>query len=257
MTDATVRIGSGGRLHYFAVLDSTNTTAHRLALGGAAQGDVVLADTQLQGKGRLDRVWQSPPGRNLYLSVILKPPLAPTAAPQMTLMAGVAVAELLSPYCPGDVAIKWPNDILIKGKKICGILTEMKTTSAAAVDFVILGIGINVNMIREDFDLPLRDTATSLRIETGSVVDRLDIAGKLFALLEKWYSVLLRDGFKGMREDFLIYSDMVGKRIQVAFRQDTETGVAAGIDEDGTILMKDGDGAIHRVSAGDVTIMKG
>ena len=246
----------GNCIHFFPAIDSTNVKAHELALNGAAEGEVVIAEAQSRGRGRMTRVWQSPVGRNLYASVILRPPLPPSAAPQITLTAGIAVAELLSPYCPGRVAIKWPNDILIDGKKICGILTEMKS-SAAGVDFVILGIGININMSREDFDPELRETATSLKIETGGTVDRLTLAGNLFALIEKWYIVLIEEGFKGLRHVFLAYTEMMGKRIQVVFNQEIETGVAVGIDDDGTIVMQDQAGAIRRVTAGDVTMIKG
>ncbi len=246
----------GGHLHFLPTTGSTNVIAHQLALAGAPEGDVVMADSQKKGRGRLERTWQSPPGRNLYLSIILRPLIAPAIAPQITLMAGVAVAELLSSYCPGQVAVKWPNDILINGKKICGILTEMKS-SGTDVDFVILGIGININMDREDFDEVLRDTATSLKIETGIIGDRLTVAGKLFELLEKWYRVFLAEGFQGLRAHFLAYTDMVGKPIRVVFRDDVQTGVAVGIDDDGTILMKDDKGVIQRVTAGDIFMTKG
>jgi BirA family transcriptional regulator, biotin operon repressor / biotin---[acetyl-CoA-carboxylase] ligase len=256
MIDGISNARIGGRIHFFPILDSTNIMAHNLALDGAPEGDVVIADAQSKGRGRLKRTWQSPPGRNLYLSLILKPSLDPSKAPQITLMAGLAVAELLSPYCPGQVAIKWPNDILILGKKICGILTEMKS-SADGVEFVVLGIGINVNMVREEFDDILQDTATSLKIETGATFDRLTIAGNLFELIEKWYRVLLHDGFKGMRDRFLFYTDMMGKQIRVVFKNDIRTGEAVGMDDDGTILMKDNEGVIQRVTAGDIFIMKG
>ncbi|MDD5168142.1 MAG: biotin--[acetyl-CoA-carboxylase] ligase, partial [Syntrophales bacterium] len=161
----------------------------------------------------------------------------------------------LTYYCPGRVAIKWPNDILIDGKKICGILTEMKSSSAG-VEFIILGIGININMVRSDFDDILQDTATSLKIETGADLDRLTVAGNLFAVIEKWYRVFVSEGFKGIRSSFLSYTNMVGKQIRVVFRDDIQTGVAAGIDDDGTILMKDEQGVIQRVTAGDVFITK-
>ena len=241
----------GGRLHFFPALDSTNTTAHELALNGAPEGDVVIADAQFKGRGRLERTWQSPAGQNLYVSLILRPPISPASAPQITLMAGVAVAEMLAPYCPERVALKWPNDILIGGKKICGILTEMKS-SGGAVDFVILGIGINVNMTRDSFEEALRDTATSLKIERGETVDRLVAAGRLFELIEKWYRIFLNAGFEGIRDRFLAYTDMMGRQIRVVFRDDVLTGSVAGIDKDGTILMKNGEGIIQRVAAGDV-----
>ncbi|MDQ5984644.1 MAG: Bifunctional ligase/repressor BirA [Syntrophus sp. SKADARSKE-3] len=224
---------------------------------GAPEGDTVVAEAQSKGRGRLDRVWQSPKGRNIYLSVILRPPIVPSVAPQITLVAGLAVAELLLPYCPGRVKIKWPNDILIDGKKICGILTEMKSSAATGIDFVVLGIGINVNMVRTDFDDILKETATSLKMETGVDVDRLTLVTSLFELIEKWYRIFLQDGFGGIKDSFLSHTDMLGKRIQVVFNSEIQTGIATGIDDDGTIIMKDEKGVMSRVTAGDVSIMKG
>lgn len=256
MTNEATDNRIGGCLHFHPLLDSTNTEAYRLAQKGANEGEVVIAEAQSKGRGRLERSWQSPPGLNLYLSIILRPAIAIFQAPQITLMTGVAVAELLSAYCPGKIVVKWPNDILINGRKICGILTEMKS-SPLGVDFIVLGIGINVNMTPKDFAPELRDIATSLCIETGSATDRLAVAGKLFQLLEKWYRTFLREGFKGIRDPFLAYSDLEGKPIQVVFRDDVQIGVAAGIDEDGSILLKTKDGEIRRVMAGDVSIMKG
>lgn len=256
MTNHTGHNRIGGHIHFFPLLDSTNTTAYLLAQKGLPEGDVVVADAQSKGRGRLDHSWQSPPGLNLYLSIILRPSIAVTQAPQITLMAGVAVAELLSAYCPGKIVLKWPNDILIDGKKICGILTEMKS-SPSGVDFVVLGIGINVNMAVEDFEPGLRDMATSLKIEKGDTTDRLAVAGILFQLIEKWYRVFLREGFNGIRDPFLSYSDLEGKPIQVVFKDDVQVGVAEGIDEDGSILLKDREGVVQRVMAGDVSIMKG
>jgi BirA family transcriptional regulator, biotin operon repressor / biotin---[acetyl-CoA-carboxylase] ligase len=236
-------------------IDSTNNLACRLAREGAPEGAVVVADAQAKGKGRLNRVWQSPPAANLYVSIILRPEIEAAAAPQLTLVAGLAVAEILSRYCPEGVTIKWPNDILIRGKKICGILTEMKS-SPAGVDFIILGIGININMTRDDFEPSLRDTATSLQIETGDIINRLDVICTLFNSLEKWYRLFLRRGFPGVRDAWLRYADILGRPIRVVFREDTQTGVVLGIDDDGTIVMKDADGMTQRVIAGDIYLLK-
>jgi len=242
-------------VHYFEVVGSTNTTACQLALAGAREGEVVVADAQTKGKGRLDRAWQSPPGINLYISTILRPKIEPARAPQITLMAGVAVADLFSVYCPGAVSIKWPNDVLLRGKKACGILTEMKA-DAGRVDFIILGMGLNINMNPEDFDLTLRETATSLKMETGKTYDRLEITSKLFDLIEKWYKVFLCTGFPGLRETWLRYADILGKRITVVYKDEFQAGVVTGIDDDGTLLMQDKDGAGHRVIAGDVHLLE-
>ncbi len=245
----------GFPVRYFPEVDSTNIRAWRLAIEGAAEGTAVVADSQSRGKGRLNRSWQSPPGANIYTSLVLRPRIAPTAAPQLTLVAGVAVAELLARYLPGTVTIKWPNDILIGGKKVCGILTEMKS-SAAGVDFIILGIGLNVNMDREDFEPALQDTATSLKIATGMKLDRREIISELFHMLETWYRVFLMRGFPGVREAWLRHADILGRPVRVVFREDSQTGVVVGIDADGTLIIKDDRGATQRVVAGDVHLLK-
>jgi len=245
----------GFPVRYFPEIDSTNLQAWRLAGEGAPEGTAVVADTQIRGRGRLNRSWISPPGANIYASVVLRPRIEPAAAPQLTLTAGVAVAELLSGRIPDGVKIKWPNDILIAGKKVCGILTEMKST-AAAVDFVILGIGINVNMNREDFEPSLQDTATSLKIAAGASFDRLKVISALFSCLEKWYRVFLDRGFQGVREAWLRHADIVGRPIRTVFKEDAQTGVVTGIDTDGTLLMKDTEGIVRRVIAGDVHLLK-
>jgi len=241
-------------IHYYQEVDSTNTLACRLALGGAREGVVVVADAQIKGRGRLNRAWQSPQGMNLYTSTILRPKIEPAMAPQMTLMAGLAVADLFSLFCPGGVSIKWPNDVLLKGKKACGILTEMKA-AAGSLDFIILGIGLNINMNREDFDPSLRETATSLKMETGKTCDRLDVISKQFDFMEKWYKVFLKEGFSGLRGDWMRYADILGKRIRVAYKDEFQTGTVTGIEEDGTIRMRDEQGASHRVIAGDVHLL--
>ena len=156
----------GRTIHYLDSVDSTNTLALKLAREGALEGEVVLADHQLKGRGRLpDRNWQSPPGRNIYFSVILRPPLKPSRSPALTLMAGVAVSRVLSEYCPGRVTLKWPNDVQIDGRKTAGILTEMRMRGDS-IDCVIIGIGVNVLMDRDEFDEAIRDRATSLKEES-------------------------------------------------------------------------------------------
>ncbi|MDI9569268.1 MAG: biotin--[acetyl-CoA-carboxylase] ligase [Pseudomonadota bacterium] len=245
----------GFPVRYFPEIDSTNLLAWRLAGEGAPEGAAVVADAQLQGRGRLNRSWISPPGANVYVSLVLRPLIAPAAAPQLTLVAGVAVAELLSGWIPAGVRIKWPNDILIAGKKACGILTEMKS-AAAAVDFIILGIGINVNMNREDFEPSLQETATSLKIAAGRPFDRLEVISALFSHLETWYRVFLSRGFPGVRETWLRHADILGRPIRATFKEEARTGVVTGIDADGTLIMKDTAGIIRRVLAGDIQLAK-
>jgi len=245
----------GAAVHYFPETDSTNIRACRLARDGAPEGTVVVADAQGKGKGRLNRTWQSPPGRNLYVSVVLRRRIAPPAAPQLTLVSGVAVAELLTAYGLKGVTIKWPNDVLVAGKKICGILTEMNS-SARGVDFIVLGMGLNVNMDRNDLAPEICDLATSLRMETGAIHDRIEAISDLLNHLEAWYSVFLKNGFAGVKKTWLRHADILGRPIRVVFGEDTQTGVVIGIDDDGTIVMKGADGTTQRVIAGDVYLLK-
>ena len=240
--------------HYLETVDSTNHVALRLAQEGAPEGTVVMADRQTAGKGRLQRVWQSPPGCNIYLSVILRPTASPPEASRITLLSGVAIAEAIASICPAGVTIKWPNDVLIRGRKVCGILAEMATVGGSRA--VILGIGLNVNIRREDFDPGHRDMATSLFEETGRTHSREDVVFLLCEWLERSYESFRCTGFAPIREKWIARSDMTGKRIRVLFRDEVQEGVMAGIDLDGKLLLNDGQGDVRRITAGDVTIIK-
>jgi len=245
----------GCRLHFLPTVDSTNRVALGFAREGAPEGTVVLADRQTAGRGRLDRIWQSPPGCNLYISILLRPLIAPAEAPQITLMSGVAVAEMLSLLCPAGVGLKWPNDVLVRGRKICGILTELRI-AGRAVEAVVVGIGVNVNMAGADFDPAYRETATSLSQETEQTHSREDLAYLLCERFEQWYETFLREGFAPVREGWLARSEMEGKRVRVHFRDEVQEGVVAGVDHDGALLLTDALGAIRRITAGDASIVK-
>ena len=242
----------GRRIEYYEELESTNTEALRLALENAPEGTVVIADAQSEGRGRLDRIWESPPSLNLYLSVVLRPDIPAAASSLIPLMVGVAVADIISKYGPGQVRLKWPNDVLIDGKKICGILTEMRT-KADRVHFIIVGIGVNINMRKLDFPRGIRETATSLRILTECELDRIDVAIRLFESLERWYRIFLSGGEAAIREKWLQYAELIGKRIEVVFKSDTQRGTVAGLDENGALLLE-GETGVQQVLAGDVYI---
>jgi len=242
----------GRRIEYYEELESTNTEALRLALENAPEGTVVIADAQSEGRGRLDRIWESPPSLNLYLSVVLRPDIPAAASSLVPLMIGVAVADIISKYGPGQVRLKWPNDVLIDGKKICGILTEMRT-KADRVHFIIVGIGVNINMRKLDFPRGIRETATSLRILTECELDRIDVAIRLFESLERWYRIFLSGGEAAIREKWLQYADIIGKRIEVVFKSETQRGTVVGLDEHGALLLE-GETGVQQVLAGDVYI---
>jgi BirA family transcriptional regulator, biotin operon repressor / biotin---[acetyl-CoA-carboxylase] ligase len=246
----------GNNIRFFPEVESTNDVLFKLARDGAPHGTVVIAECQTKGKGRLNREWQSPPGCNIYASVVLRPPTEPLYAPQITLMTGVVVAELLSEYCTAEVTLKWPNDVLIRGKKVCGILAEM-SSSEGGVDFVVVGIGINVNIRKNDFDESIRNTATSLAEETGRNISRLDLTAKLFDRFDEIYARFLDSGFGSIKNAWLSYCDMVGKQARVIFKNDIESGKVLGIDDFGALIISDEKGKTKRVIAGDASVVKG
>ncbi|MGO9137682.1 MAG: biotin--[acetyl-CoA-carboxylase] ligase [Syntrophales bacterium] len=249
------RIGSD--IHLFSEVESTNDVLFKLARDGAPHGTVVIAECQTKGKGRLNREWQSPPGCNIYASIALRPPIEPVYAPQITIMTGVAVAELLSGYCTGGITLKWPNDVLIRGKKVCGILAEMSASAPGGVEFIVVGIGVNVNIRKNDFDESIRNLATSLAEETGHNISRLDLTAKLLDRFADLYTRLLDSGFGSIKDAWLSYCDMVGKQAQVVFKNDIESGEVLDIDDFGALIILDKKGKTRRVIAGDASVVKG
>ena len=245
----------GHELHYFAETGSTNDDAFRLGVAGAPEGTVIVAESQSAGKGRLQRVWHSPPGTNIYTSVILRPSFEAAHAPQISIATGLAVAETLNPYCGGRAELKWPNDVLIGGKKVCGILAQMKTAESG-IDFVVVGIGINVNLRREQLPDEIREIATSLAIEAGCEISRSEVIIRLYENLSKWYKELLNCGFEPIRRAWLGMSPMVGKAVQVRFHQDVISGTVSGLHDDGALILQTDTEQTLYVSAGDASIIK-
>jgi BirA family biotin operon repressor/biotin-[acetyl-CoA-carboxylase] ligase len=234
---------------------STNAVASRLGEEGAAEGAVVLAESQVQGKGRLGRIWTSPSGVNLYCSVLLRPPIPPSNAPQLTFLSTVAVVRAIKNCSALAPVIKWPNDILVNGNKVAGLLNEM-TAETDRVATVLLGIGVNLNMTREQFPDDLRHPASSLFLESGTKVDRIAFTRNLLEALEELYDRYLAGGYPEIRDEWLSFCGVIGKHIAVS---DTATperaGVATGIDESGALLLELSDGTVERVFAGDVRLV--
>ncbi len=245
----------GRPFYYYPEIGSTNDEAFRLGIAGAPEGTAVIADSQAKGKGRLHRIWHSPPGSNIYTSILLRPNFKPQKAPRISIAAGVAVAEILSQYCPGLVQLKWPNDVLLNQKKVSGILAQMKA-SADSIDFVVLGIGINVNIGYNQFPPEIQDMATSLAIETGREIDRQELIISLYENIAKWYKELTQRGFEAIKGKWLNYAPMISKNVQVIFRDEVVSGNALGLDDDGSLIILTINNAIVKVSAGDATIVK-
>jgi len=245
----------GRKIHYFSALDSTNLYARKLAEEGASEGEVVVAESQTGGKGRLGRIWISPPNLNVYLSVILRPKLPPLHAPQITLMSAVAMAETVQSFVPFPPEIKWPNDIMVKGEKLAGILTE-SSCDRERILYVILGIGVNVNFPRELMPESIRGIATSLLILGGKAVDRSAFVLQLIQNLERCYGELEREGFAPMAERWAGFFRLQGKRVKVEMMGQAVQGKAIGIDKDGALLLEDERGTQQRIIAGDVIPME-
>ncbi len=243
----------GKELHLLPRTESTNTFAMQIASRGAPEGAVVLAESQTSGKGRLGRKWISPPG-NLYLSVILRPDIPLHKAPCITLMGAVSVAAAIRKVCSVEAGIKWPNDILIAGKKVCGLLTEM-SAEQDRIRHIVLGIGIDVNMKLSELPADVRELSTTLSVEAGSQVDRTALLQDLLLNLELWYRKFLTND-QNILEAWHRMNVTTGNRILVSGAGEVIEGMAQGIDSDGRLLVMRDDGTIRTVSAGDVTIVK-
>ena len=252
----------GSSVHFFESIDSTNIYAAKLAREGAKEGTIVVADAQTGGKGRLGRSWVSPPRVNLYLSAILRPDKPAASAPQLSLLAAVAVAEAVAEQTSVTPSIKWPNDVLVSGKKVCGILTEMQAKDQL-LKSVVVGIGVNVNAPLDMFPQELHDKATSLLLVSGNPVDRPAFTGRLLTHLEKFYILWLEEGFPAVVSAWEGHAaELLGKPITVAAPDGIISGVALGIDHDGALLVQpEGPGGREekprRVVAGDVTVVGG
>jgi BirA family biotin operon repressor/biotin-[acetyl-CoA-carboxylase] ligase len=233
---------------------STNADAFRIAEAGAPEGTVVMADRQNSGKGRLGRRWESPAGVNLYCSVILRPPIPPHEAPQLTFLSAVATARAIQVTTGLQPAIKWPNDLLLNGRKVAGLLNEMNAETDQ-VGFVILGIGVNLNMRAEQFPDDVRTPATSLMLESGAMVSRQAFTMSLLQQLDQEYARFLQDGFSPVREEWAHYCNAYGREVQVDLGLSRIQGPFAGIDHDGALLLRLPDGSLERILSGDVTVL--
>jgi BirA family biotin operon repressor/biotin-[acetyl-CoA-carboxylase] ligase len=243
----------GWRIHYFGEVDTTQRVAAELASGGSAHGTVVIAERQTAGRGRLGRTWHSPAGVNLYTTVILRPTMPPAEVPRLTLVAGAAVAEALETLAPGIVALKWPNDVWLRGRKAGGIIAEAVTDSAHGLRCVLLGIGLNLNLGPDDIPDNLRRTASSLLIETGRKCDRVKFADVLFSMLDRHCSAAEKEGFAAVRPLYQHYFALNGRRVAVLNGAERVSGIVRGIDEDGALLLETDHGPT-RILTGDVSL---
>jgi BirA family biotin operon repressor/biotin-[acetyl-CoA-carboxylase] ligase len=236
----------GHTIHRLGEVMSTQIEAARLAAGGASEGTVVTATHQSAGRGRRGRPWLDAPGQSLLTSIVLRPAIAPGLAPQLSLVAAVAVADALR-LTGVTAAIRWPNDVMVGRRKICGLLPEAVTTREGALEHVILGIGLNVN--QTDFPAPIRELATSMRIETGGERAVDEMLASVLAALEDRYRRFVRAGLGALLPAWLERAQGIGGRATAA---DGSEGIAVGLDLDGALLLRTDSGETMRVVAGEV-----
>ena len=240
----------GQEIHYFSEVDSTNNEAKKLAANDCPEGTIVVAETQVTGRGRLARGWFSPFGKGIWLSVVLRPPFGPMDAAKCTLMAAVGVNRAINAVTGAGCGIKWPNDILWNNRKVVGILTEM-SAEMDVINYVVIGMGINVTI--EEFPSELATIATSLSIATGHSISRVKLLTAILAELEIVYMSVKKSGFAPVLAAWRQESVTLGQQVDVQGFDRSFTGVAVDIDDDGALLVKTPQ-CVERVLAGDVSI---
>jgi BirA family biotin operon repressor/biotin-[acetyl-CoA-carboxylase] ligase len=246
----------GRSCHAFDVLASTNTALYARGGQGEPEGTLVLADEQTAGRGQAGKVWVSPPRCNLYVSVLLRPAIAPAQAPLISLLAAVALVDTLRQQ--GAVCgIKWPNDVLIQQRKVAGILTEMET-HREAVQFVVVGIGVNVNMPQEALEDrlgPIAQTATSLRVALGREISREELLAALMENLEAWYNRFMTHGETLLQEAWEARSLMRGRRIRAQTLGASWEGTAEGIDQTGRLQLRRDNSTLVALTSAEVRFL--
>lgn len=249
----------GKNVEHFKVIGSTNDYAKKRAQEGCTEGTVVVADAQESGRGRLGRTWSSLDSKGIWMSVVLKPDLSPYDVQIITLAASVAVVSAIEKVTGIQSGIKWPNDVLLKGKKICGILTEM-SSEMERVNYLILGIGLNVSQQKEDFPEELWDTATSISMylndikHTVTTFKRSDIIKSILSELEILYMEICNGKSCNILNKWRKYSVVIGKRIKVIYKNSEIYGFAVDIMNDGRLIVHCDDGETREIISGEVSI---
>ena len=241
---------AGKTVHFARETDSTNLWIKRLAKEGASEGTIALAEFQSAGRGRLGRSWEVPEGTSVMMSILLRPQFEPQYAPTLTLVMGMAVAKAVKSL-GFDVSIKWPNDVVVSHKKICGILTEMGVRDGK-IDYAVIGVGINVNI--KEFPEEMADKATSLYLESGREFDRSQIPGLVMEAFEEYYEKFAATcDLSGLKEEYESILANYNQPVRVLAKEPYE-GVARGITDGGELLVEKTDGMIVAVSAGEVSV---
>ena len=245
--------GIGRKIVLLDVVDSTNTFAMGLTGGESAHGTVVIAERQTKGRGRMGRDWTSQPGLDITMSVILKPSIIVSDVTLLTVLASVACCSALRETTGLRVTLKWPNDLMVTGKKIGGILTEIRA-AAGKVTAAVIGIGINLNSSGNDLPPEVKTRATSVKNETGRKFERTPVIAAICDGLDSWYEILLREGSGRLLDAWRNLASMLGSFVTVTSGEVTLRGVAKDIDDRGMLLLELPSGAVKKLSSGEVTL---
>lgn len=244
----------GNNIIHFDTIDSTSNYAKSIALKGAKEGTVVIAEEQTSGRGRLGRQWLSPKGQGIWMSIILRPNITPTHAMKVTQIAAASTLLALRKFVSKDISIKWPNDIVLNKKKVCGILTEM-SAEINKVNFVVVGIGVNANIDEVNIPIELQDKAESLNKYLDEELSRKDIVNEILYEFEKLYLDFIES--RSIKKSIDIcrkYSATLNKNIRIIDNESEARAYALDLNEDGELIVKYEDGTIDKVYSGEVSV---
>jgi BirA family biotin operon repressor/biotin-[acetyl-CoA-carboxylase] ligase len=257
--DLLARLGKtkviGRDIRVFEQTTSTNDVIEKLARDGVKEGVVVFAESQTRGRGRLGRKWISPGRKGLWFSVLLRPELRPQEATQLTVASATALRRAIQAETGLRPEIKWPNDILIGGKKVAGILTELNA-ELDRVRHVILGIGVDVNLGAGEFPAELRKTATSLKIESGRTISRAELATAILRELDADYDRICGGNFAAVADEWQAHCQTIGRAVTIQIGERKIRGRAESLDDDGALRLRTEHGHLERITGGDVTLEK-
>ncbi len=245
----------GNQIRVFRETASTNQLVDQMGLAGEPEGLVVFAESQTQGRGRLGRKWISPAKKGLWFSVLLRPPVRPPQMTQLTVIAATALSRAIKKTTSLAPEIKWPNDILINGKKVAGVLTEM-SAEPDRVLHAVLGIGLDVNLEAQDFPDDIKEIATSIRQEYGQHILRSTLAVQLLKALNEDYQRILNGQFKSVSEEWEAQCVTLQKHVRIHQMNQTIEGFAESLDNEGALMIRNASGRLERITGGDVTIEK-
>ncbi len=252
---AEIRGPIGRQVFLYETTDSTNTVAAMLAEKGEKEGTIVVADSQVRGRGRFGRSWVSPPGVNVYMSIVLRPEMEPKDATLITIMAAVACTLALRRVTGLPITIKWPNDLMVSEKKLGGILTETRMDSKR-IEYAVSGIGINVNMDLDVLPDVVKEVATSIKMETGRLFSRAEIIQKVLNEINDWYNILKEKRHSEITSQWEQLTSTLGRNVEIIIGSEALKGIAESITDEGLLILRLPSGASRVIQYGDLTMLR-